>query len=151
MDVRMKLSVSAYRAHASAHKKILSSGYHSQLNYGSTGAAAASSSSSGATATGLYTVSVLVHGVHGVHDAHDVRDVPESLAPPHPANAALLHFRTEQSDFDSDFGFPEGQSLSLLGSSCFSYVFPVTLQETMVCSMPPFEVLSNFCFPCYEL
>ncbi|XP_022231114.2 uncharacterized protein LOC111080041 [Drosophila obscura] len=51
----MKLSVSAYRAHASAHKKILSSGYHSQLNYGSTGAAA-SSSSSGATATGLYTM-----------------------------------------------------------------------------------------------
>lgn len=105
----------------------------------------------GATATGLYTVSVLVHGVHGVHDAHDVRDVPESLAPPHPANAALLHFRTEQSDFDSDFGFPEGQSLSLLGSSCFSYVFQVTLQETVMCSMPPFEVLSNFCFPCYEL
>ncbi|XP_036346451.1 uncharacterized protein LOC118755730 [Rhagoletis pomonella] len=39
----MKLSVSAYRAHASAHKKILSSGYHSQLNYGSTGAAVSSS------------------------------------------------------------------------------------------------------------
>ncbi|XP_036232536.2 uncharacterized protein Cngl isoform X2 [Bactrocera oleae] len=39
----MKLSVSAYRAHASAHKKILSSGYHSQLNYGSTGAAISSS------------------------------------------------------------------------------------------------------------
>lgn len=50
----MKLSVSAYRAHASAHKKILSSGYHSQLNYGSTGAAASASSS---TSAGLYAVS----------------------------------------------------------------------------------------------
>ncbi|XP_037823475.1 uncharacterized protein LOC119611809 isoform X3 [Lucilia sericata] len=49
----MKLSVSAYRAHASAHKKILSSGYHSQLNYGSTGAAATASSSSSA---GLYAI-----------------------------------------------------------------------------------------------
>ncbi|XP_032295766.1 uncharacterized protein Cngl isoform X3 [Drosophila virilis] len=62
----MKLSVSAYRAHASAHKKILSSGYHSQLNYGSTGAAAASSSSSSAaaaaTATGLYTMETHEHG-----------------------------------------------------------------------------------------
>ncbi|XP_026473861.1 uncharacterized protein LOC113377681, partial [Ctenocephalides felis] len=36
----MKLSVSAYRAHASAHKKILSSSY--QLNYGSTGSASSS-------------------------------------------------------------------------------------------------------------
>ncbi|XP_017852468.1 platelet binding protein GspB isoform X2 [Drosophila busckii] len=62
----MKLSVSAYRAHASAHKKILSSGYHSQLNYGSTGAAAASSSSSAAaaaaTASGLYTMETHEHG-----------------------------------------------------------------------------------------
>ncbi|XP_046801311.1 uncharacterized protein LOC111687923 isoform X3 [Lucilia cuprina] len=49
----MKLSVSAYRAHASAHKKILSSGFHSQLNYGSTGAAATASSSSSA---GLYAI-----------------------------------------------------------------------------------------------
>ncbi|KAM7348990.1 cyclic nucleotide-gated ion channel-like isoform 4-T10 [Cochliomyia hominivorax] len=49
----MKLSVSAYRAHASAHKKILSSGYHSQLNYGSTGAAATASSS---TSAGLYAI-----------------------------------------------------------------------------------------------
>ncbi|XP_073835046.1 cyclic nucleotide-gated ion channel-like isoform X3 [Musca autumnalis] len=49
----MKLSVSAYRAHASAHKKILSSGYHSQLNYGSTGAAASSSTASSA---GLYAI-----------------------------------------------------------------------------------------------
>uniref|UniRef100_A0A1A9X0B6 Uncharacterized protein n=1 Tax=Glossina brevipalpis TaxID=37001 RepID=A0A1A9X0B6_9MUSC len=32
----MKLSVSAYRAQAAAHKKILSSGYHSHHNYGST-------------------------------------------------------------------------------------------------------------------
>lgn len=51
----MKLSVSAYRAHASAHKKILSSGYHSQLNYGSTGAAASSSTASTA---GLYAVGI---------------------------------------------------------------------------------------------
>ncbi|XP_075154778.1 cyclic nucleotide-gated ion channel-like [Haematobia irritans] len=49
----MKLSVSAYRAHASAHKKILSSGYHSQLNYGSTGAAASSST---ASTSGLYAI-----------------------------------------------------------------------------------------------
>lgn len=38
----MKLSVSAYRAHASAHKKILSNSYHSQLNYGSTASASTS-------------------------------------------------------------------------------------------------------------
>ncbi|XP_055840481.1 uncharacterized protein LOC129908169 isoform X3 [Episyrphus balteatus] len=38
----MKLSVSAYRAHASAHKKILSNSYHSQHNYGSTSAASTS-------------------------------------------------------------------------------------------------------------
>ncbi|XP_013103742.2 uncharacterized protein LOC106084540 isoform X2 [Stomoxys calcitrans] len=50
----MKLSVSAYRAHASAHKKILSSGYHSQLNYGSTGAAGSSSTAS--ASTGLYAI-----------------------------------------------------------------------------------------------
>ncbi|EDW55376.1 GM19563 [Drosophila sechellia] len=133
----MKLSVSAYRAHASAHKKILSSGYHSQLNYGSTGAAAASSSSSGATATGLYTVSV-----HGVHDAHDVHDVPESLSPwpPHPANAALVHFRTEQSDFDSDFGFPEGQSLSQL---VFQLRIPsYTARNAPVCSIALFKLNS---------
>ncbi|XP_037024919.1 uncharacterized protein LOC119066502 isoform X2 [Bradysia coprophila] len=42
----MKLSVSAYRAHASAHKKILSSSYQTTLNYGSTSAAAATSSTS---------------------------------------------------------------------------------------------------------
>ncbi|XP_033238429.1 serine-rich adhesin for platelets-like isoform X4 [Drosophila pseudoobscura] len=80
----MKLSVSAYRAHASAHKKILSSGYHSQLNYGSTGAAA-SSSSSGATATGLYTMETHDHE-HGagkfvkdvarqIHDCNSDTDV----------------------------------------------------------------------------
>ncbi|XP_050083659.1 uncharacterized protein LOC126570157 isoform X2 [Anopheles aquasalis] len=39
----MKLSVSAYRAHASAHKKILSSSsYQTQFNYGSTAAASSS-------------------------------------------------------------------------------------------------------------
>lgn len=38
----MKLSVSAYRAHASAHKKILSSSYQSTLNYGSTAASSSS-------------------------------------------------------------------------------------------------------------
>ncbi|XP_055679126.1 uncharacterized protein LOC129787501 isoform X3 [Lutzomyia longipalpis] len=38
----MKLSVSAYRAHASAHKKILSSSYQTQFNYGSTAAASVS-------------------------------------------------------------------------------------------------------------
>ncbi|KAI9581868.1 hypothetical protein GQX74_010185 [Glossina fuscipes] len=32
----MKLSVSAYRSQAAAHKKILSGGYHSHHNYGST-------------------------------------------------------------------------------------------------------------------
>lgn len=47
----MKLSVSAYRAHASAHKKILSSSYQTTLNYGST---AASSSS---PANNLFSVS----------------------------------------------------------------------------------------------
>ncbi|XP_068159398.1 uncharacterized protein Cngl isoform X3 [Drosophila tropicalis] len=61
----MKLSVSAYRAHASAHKKILSSGYHSQLNYGSTGAgasaAASSAASTSATVTGLYTMDTHEH------------------------------------------------------------------------------------------
>ena len=41
----MKLSVSAYRAHASAHKKILSNSYHSQLNYGSTSSASTSAPS----------------------------------------------------------------------------------------------------------
>ncbi|KMZ09857.1 merozoite surface antigen 2, allelic form 4 isoform X13 [Drosophila simulans] len=79
----MKLSVSAYRAHASAHKKILSSGYHSQLNYGSTGAAAASSSSSGATATGLYTMEAHEHEAgkfvkdvaRQVHDCNSDTDV----------------------------------------------------------------------------
>lgn len=48
----MKLSVSAYRAHASAHKKILSSSYQTQLNYGSTAA-----SSSTPSTTGLFSVS----------------------------------------------------------------------------------------------
>ncbi|XP_055295975.1 uncharacterized protein LOC129565282 isoform X3 [Sitodiplosis mosellana] len=38
----MKLSVSAYRAHASAHKKILSSSYQTTLNYGSTAASSSS-------------------------------------------------------------------------------------------------------------
>lgn len=44
----MKLSVSAYRAHASAHKKILDTAY--QLNYGSTSAShhVAAGSSTGA-------------------------------------------------------------------------------------------------------
>lgn len=50
----MKLSVSAYRAHASAHKKILSSSYQTQLNYGSTAA-----SSSTPNTTGLFSVSKL--------------------------------------------------------------------------------------------
>lgn len=49
----MKLSVSAYRAHASAHKKILSSSY--QTHYGST----APSQSSSHTSSGLFSVSVL--------------------------------------------------------------------------------------------
>lgn len=49
----MKLSVSAYRAHASAHKKILSNSYQSTLNYGSTSAAAGSS-----TSTTLFSVSI---------------------------------------------------------------------------------------------
>lgn len=48
----MKLSVSAYRAHASAHKKILSSSY--QTHYGST----APSQSSSHTSSGLFSVSV---------------------------------------------------------------------------------------------
>ncbi|XP_037939277.1 uncharacterized protein LOC119672328 [Teleopsis dalmanni] len=52
----MKLSVSAYRAHASAHKKILSSGYHSQLNYGSTVAAASSSGNSVSSVIRSYTM-----------------------------------------------------------------------------------------------
>lgn len=49
----MKLSVSAYRAHASAHKKILDTAY--QLNYGSTSAShhATTSSSSTTAATAL--------------------------------------------------------------------------------------------------
>ncbi|GAB0099774.1 uncharacterized protein DMENIID0001_156610 [Sergentomyia squamirostris] len=51
----MKLSVSAYRAHASAHKKILSSSYQTQFNYGST--AAASVSAPPPTAPGLFAVS----------------------------------------------------------------------------------------------
>lgn len=42
----MKLSVSAYRAHASAHKKILSNSYQTQLNYGSTAAASISTTTS---------------------------------------------------------------------------------------------------------
>lgn len=41
----MKLSVSAYRAHAAAHKKILSS---YQLNYGSTSASSPSTAPSSA-------------------------------------------------------------------------------------------------------
>lgn len=41
----MKLSVSAYRAHASAHKKILDTAY--QLNYGSTSASHAAAPTSG--------------------------------------------------------------------------------------------------------
>lgn len=49
----MKLSVSAYRAHASAHKKILSSSYQQTLNYGSTAA------SSSTPATTLFSVSFL--------------------------------------------------------------------------------------------
>uniref|UniRef100_A0A182ME72 Uncharacterized protein n=1 Tax=Anopheles culicifacies TaxID=139723 RepID=A0A182ME72_9DIPT len=50
----MKLSVSAYRAHASAHKKILSSSsYQTQFNYGSTAAA----SSSAPTSSALFSVS----------------------------------------------------------------------------------------------
>lgn len=48
----MKLSVSAYRAHASAHKKILSSSY--QTHYGSTTA----SHSSSHVKSGLFSVSV---------------------------------------------------------------------------------------------
>uniref|UniRef100_A0AAG5CYP3 Uncharacterized protein n=1 Tax=Anopheles atroparvus TaxID=41427 RepID=A0AAG5CYP3_ANOAO len=45
----MKLSVSAYRAHASAHKKILSSSsYQTQFNYGSTAAASSSNPTSSA-------------------------------------------------------------------------------------------------------
>lgn len=48
----MKLSVSAYRAHAAAHKKILSS---YQLNYGSTSASAAPSSTSGGSITTIPT------------------------------------------------------------------------------------------------
>lgn len=55
----MKLSVSAYRAHASAHKKILSS-YQSTLNYGSTSAAAGSSS----TSTTLFSVSISSAQLH---------------------------------------------------------------------------------------
>lgn len=47
----MKLSVSAYRAHASAHKKILSSSYQTQ-HYGSTAASQSHPSS------GLFSVSV---------------------------------------------------------------------------------------------
>ncbi|XP_055707995.1 uncharacterized protein LOC129804572 isoform X4 [Phlebotomus papatasi] len=50
----MKLSVSAYRAHASAHKKILSSSYQTQFNYGST--AAASVSAPPPTAPGLFAM-----------------------------------------------------------------------------------------------
>ncbi|CRK98989.1 CLUMA_CG012214, isoform A [Clunio marinus] len=46
----MKLSVSAYRAHASAHKKILSSSY--QTHYGST----APSQSSSHTSSGLFSM-----------------------------------------------------------------------------------------------
>ena len=48
----MKLSVSAYRAHASAHKKILS---QQQFNYGST----AASSSSSTAASNLFPVSII--------------------------------------------------------------------------------------------
>lgn len=48
----MKLSVSAYRAHASAHKKILSSSYQTKLNYGSTAA-----SNSSTPANTLFSVS----------------------------------------------------------------------------------------------
>ncbi|CAG9804422.1 unnamed protein product [Chironomus riparius] len=47
----MKLSVSAYRAHASAHKKILSSSYQTQ-HYGST----AASQSASHTASGLFSM-----------------------------------------------------------------------------------------------
>ncbi|XP_058454820.1 uncharacterized protein LOC131432509 isoform X6 [Malaya genurostris] len=49
----MKLSVSAYRAHASAHKKILSSStYQTQFNYGSTAAAVLSTP----TSSGLFSM-----------------------------------------------------------------------------------------------
>lgn len=48
----MKLSVSAYRAHANAHKKILSGSYQNQ-HYGSTAAASSSHTS------GLFSVSVV--------------------------------------------------------------------------------------------
>lgn len=56
----MKLSVSAYRAHASAHKKILSSSYQTQFNYGSTTAShltAGASSTPHQPAPGLFAVS----------------------------------------------------------------------------------------------
>ncbi|XP_037915393.1 uncharacterized protein LOC119654235 isoform X4 [Hermetia illucens] len=46
----MKLSVSAYRAHSSAYKKILTNNYKSQLNYGST----AASISGGSHTAGLF-------------------------------------------------------------------------------------------------
>lgn len=58
----MKLSVSAYRAHASAHKKILSNSYQTQFNYGSTTAnhltsGGTSSAASHQPAPGLFAVS----------------------------------------------------------------------------------------------
>lgn len=52
----MKLSVSAYRAHSSAYKKILTNNYKSQLNYGST----AASISGGSHTAGLFDVSIKV-------------------------------------------------------------------------------------------
>lgn len=54
----MKLSVSAYRAHASAHKKILSSSYQTQFNYGTTTASSlAGAAAPHQPAPGLFNVS----------------------------------------------------------------------------------------------
>ncbi|KAF5284190.1 hypothetical protein FQR65_LT00190 [Abscondita terminalis] len=52
---QMKLSVSAYRAHASAHKKILDTAY--QLNYGSTSASQHSHTT--ATCSGFQSLEVI--------------------------------------------------------------------------------------------
>lgn len=57
----MKLSVSAYRAHSSAHKKILSSSYQTQLNYGSTAASQSSNTSGGLMSVSDHKFYVLFH------------------------------------------------------------------------------------------
>ncbi|KAK7868657.1 hypothetical protein R5R35_006954 [Gryllus longicercus] len=88
----MKLSVSAFRAQASAHQKILSSSYQLLLNYGSTSATAAPGSA--ARGGGTQAASILGGPAPGTSGATAACALPSvkvgSLKHLHVRNNVLL-------------------------------------------------------------